>query len=95
MREKWRDRELNRGSWIGLEEVLKEKAVVVEQKAKEADAFAEEVGREKTKVNAEAEKANTESIACEEIAKNVKIQQKSCEEDLAKAIPLVEKAEVI
>ncbi|KAF4726116.1 hypothetical protein FOZ63_018560, partial [Perkinsus olseni] len=33
----------------GLEEVLKEKAVVVEQKAKEADAFAEEVGREKTK----------------------------------------------
>ncbi|KAF4733564.1 hypothetical protein FOZ62_017846 [Perkinsus olseni] len=77
----------------GLEEVLKEKAVVVEQKAKEADAFAEEVGREKTKVNAEAEKANAESAACEEIAKNVKIQQKSCEEDLAKAIPLVEKAE--
>merc|ERR1740138_1619514 len=35
----------------GLEEVLKEKAVVVKEKVAEADVFAKEVGIEKEKVN--------------------------------------------
>jgi len=76
-----------------LEVELKEKAIVVEEKAKAADVFAEEVGREKAKVNAQAEKANVEKEKCQKISSQVTLQQKSCEEDLAKAIPLVEKAE--
>ena len=34
-----------------------------------------------------------ETAKCGEIARNVSIQQKSCEEDLAAAIPLVQQAE--
>lgn len=72
-----------------LDDELKEKAVVVQEKAPAADVFAEEVGKEKAKVNAEAETANVEAAKCGQIARNVSIQQKSCEEDLAAAIPLV------
>eukprot|EP00929_Paragymnodinium_shiwhaense_P077089 TRINITY_DN3967_c2_g1_i1.p1 TRINITY_DN3967_c2_g1~~TRINITY_DN3967_c2_g1_i1.p1 ORF type:complete len:3070 (-),score=1029.42 TRINITY_DN3967_c2_g1_i1:156-9119(-) len=77
----------------GLEEVLKEKAVVVAEKASAADAFAEEVGREKTTVEAEGEKAAIEAANSNKIAADVAIQKASCEEDLAKAIPLVREAE--
>merc|ERR1719428_715386 len=77
----------------GLEEVLKEKAVVVAEKAQKADIFAEEVGREKAKVNGEADKANVEAAKCADIASDVAIQKASCAEDLAAAIPLVEQAE--
>jgi dynein heavy chain len=77
----------------GLEEELKEKAVVVKEKAEKADIFAEEVGIEKTKVEAENEKAGIEAKNCAKIAKDVTAQRISCEEDLAKAIPLVQQAE--
>ena len=76
-----------------LELALKEKAVLVEEKARSADAFAQQVGLEKEIVNAEVDKAAIERAKCEEIAKNVTLQQKSCEADLAVAIPLVQKAE--
>ena len=68
-----------------LEDELEEKEVVVQEKAEAAGVFAEEVGKEKAKVNAEAETANWKRL----IARNVLIQQKSCEADLALAIPLV------
>ena len=42
---------------------------------------------------AKVKKANVEEAKCVEIAKNVAVVQKSCEEHLALAIPLVEKAE--
>jgi len=77
----------------GLEEELKEKAIVVKEKAQAADVFAEEVGREKTKVENESEKANVEAAKCAKIQTEVEHQQRSCEEDLAKAIPLVKEAE--
>jgi len=76
-----------------LEEELKVKAVVVAEKAQAADIFAEEVGREKAKVQAESEKAAVEAANCAQIAKDVGIQQVSCEADLAAAIPLVQQAE--
>jgi len=77
----------------GLEEELKVKAVVVAEKAQAADIFAEEVGREKANVQAESEKAGVEERDCAKIAKDVSQQQASCEEDLAKAVPLVKEAE--
>jgi dynein heavy chain len=77
----------------GLEEILKEKAVVVKEKADAADIFAEEVGIEKAKVQTESEKAGIEAVKCAKIAKEVTAQRLSCEEDLAKAIPLVKQAE--
>jgi len=77
----------------GLEEELKDKAVVVKEKAEKADVFAEEVGREKAKVNAEAEKANVEAVKCQQIAEQVSVKKDECEKDLVAAIPLVEQAE--
>jgi len=77
----------------GLEEELKEKAVIVQEKAQAADVFAEEVGREKANVQAESDKAGVEAQKCAKIASDVTKQQISCEEDLAKAIPLVKEAE--
>lgn len=77
----------------GLEEDLKEKAVVVAEKAQAADIFAEEVGREKASVQNESEKASVESSNCSRIAAEVSVKEASCKEDLAKAIPLVEEAE--
>lgn len=76
-----------------LEEDLKEKAVVVKEKATAADTFAQEVGIEKAKVNEEVEKANGEAAKCDQIAKQVSVVQASCEKDLAAAAPLVEQAE--
>ncbi|CBZ52837.1 GA26239, related [Neospora caninum Liverpool] len=76
-----------------LEDDLKEKTIVVEEKKAAADAFAERVGEEKAKVTAESEKANLEAQTCAEIQRNVSEQRSSCEEDLAKAIPLVQQAE--
>ncbi|OXB71014.1 UNVERIFIED_CONTAM: hypothetical protein H355_008665 [Colinus virginianus] len=76
-----------------LEDDLREKTVVVEEKKAEADEFAHRVGMEKAKVTAETEKANLEAQTCSEIQKRVFEQRASCEEDLAKAIPLVQQAE--
>jgi len=76
-----------------LEEELKVKAVVVAEKAQAADIFAAEVGLEKAKVQGESEKAAVEADKCSTIAREVGIQQVSCEADLAAAIPLVQQAE--
>lgn len=57
---------------------------------RDADAFAEKVGAEKVKVNAENEAANLEKEKCEQIAVEVTEKQASCEKDLAAALPLVE-----
>mmetsp|Transcript_146756 Transcript_146756/g.471049 ORF Transcript_146756/g.471049 Transcript_146756/m.471049 type:complete len:4209 (+) Transcript_146756:103-12729(+) len=76
-----------------LEEVLKEKAIVVAEKAGAADIFAEEVGREKANVQKESEGAALEAKSCQKIAADVSIQQESCERDLAAAVPLVQQAE--
>lgn len=77
----------------GLEEELKEKAVVVAEKAAAADVFAKEVGEKKATVEEESAKAAVEAEKCAKIAKDVSIQQADCEKDLAAAIPLVEQAE--
>lgn len=77
----------------GLEEELKEKAIVVQEKAQAADLFAEEVGKEKQNVQKQSEMAGVEAQKCAKIAADVKVQQASCEADLAKAIPLVAEAE--
>ncbi|CAJ1438602.1 unnamed protein product, partial [Effrenium voratum] len=76
-----------------LEEDLQEKAVVVKEKAEKADAFAEEIGREKARVNSEAEKANIEAVKCAQIAQQVAEKKEDCLRDLAQALPLVEQAE--
>jgi len=77
----------------GLEEELKEKAVVVAEKAAAADVFAKEVGEKKATVEEESSKAAVEAEKCAKIAKEVSVQQADCEKDLAAAIPLVKQAE--
>lgn len=64
----------------------------MQEKVVSADAFAEKVGEEKVKVNAENEAAQIEKGKCEEIAVAVAEKQASCEKDLAAAQPLVEQA---
>eukprot|EP00931_Biecheleriopsis_adriatica_P101533 TRINITY_DN7664_c0_g1_i1.p1 TRINITY_DN7664_c0_g1~~TRINITY_DN7664_c0_g1_i1.p1 ORF type:complete len:4295 (+),score=1011.97 TRINITY_DN7664_c0_g1_i1:399-12887(+) len=76
-----------------LEEDLKEKAIIVQEKAKTADVFAEDVGREKAVVNTEAEKASIEAVKCAQIAAQVADKKEECTRDLAAALPLVEQAE--
>lgn len=65
----------------GLEEELKEKAVVVAEKAAAADVFATEVGEKKATVEEESAKAAVEAEKCAKIAKEVSIQQADCEKD--------------
>ncbi|DBA86689.1 TPA: Dynein alpha chain, flagellar outer arm [Trebouxia sp. C0004] len=76
-----------------LVEEAKIKAVEVEKKVAGADAFAEQVGVEKTKVNLENEAAQVEAEKCGVIAKDVTELQVRCEKDLAAAEPLVAQAE--
>lgn len=73
-----------------LVEEAKRMAVQVQEKVRDADAFAEKVGHEKVKVNAENEAANKEKEKCEQIQVEVTEKQSSCEKDLAAALPLVE-----
>ena len=73
-----------------LVEAAKRMAIQVQEKVVSADAFAEKVGSEKVKVNAENEAAQVEKAKCEQIAADVAIKQTSCEADLAAALPLVE-----
>eukprot|EP00878_Enallax_costatus_P020623 GHUV01021808.1.p1 GENE.GHUV01021808.1~~GHUV01021808.1.p1 ORF type:complete len:1441 (+),score=543.76 GHUV01021808.1:4290-8612(+) len=68
-------------------------ALEVEQKVANANIFAEQVGVEKEKVNAENESAKVEADKCAVIAKEVSEKQASCERDLAAAEPLVAQAE--
>jgi dynein heavy chain len=77
-----------------LEEELKIFSVEVEEKKKVADAQAEVVGKEKTIVEAESEKANIEAIKCLEIKESVETKMNSVQRDLAAALPLVEKAQI-
>ena len=76
-----------------LEEDLKVKQVTVEEKKASADAFAEQVGKEKAIVTEESDKANAEAAECEIIQREVEEKKASCESDLAKALPLLEKAQ--
>jgi len=80
-------------SVANLEEELKVKAIVVQEKAQKADVFADEVGKEKAKVNAEAEKANIEAVKCSQIAEQVAEKKLECTKDLDAAVPLVAQAE--
>jgi dynein heavy chain, axonemal len=73
-----------------LVEAAKRMAVQVQEKVISADAFAEKVGHEKVKVNAENEAAQIEKAKCEQIAVEVTEKQVSCEADLAAALPLVQ-----
>jgi dynein heavy chain len=75
-----------------LVEKAKVKAVEVEEKVVEADAFAEKVGEEKAGAAVENAAAAIEEAKCNEIAAAVAIKQASCESDLAAAEPLVEAA---
>ena len=76
-----------------LVEAAKVMAVEVEQKVASANVFAEQVGIEKEKVNAENAAAQVEAEKCAVIAAEVSIKQASCERDLAAAEPLVAQAE--
>ncbi|KAK9817742.1 hypothetical protein WJX72_001478 [[Myrmecia] bisecta] len=76
-----------------LVEEAKIKAVEVERKVVEADAFAEKVGAEKAKVNVENDAAQVEAAKCAVIAKDVSELAARCEADLAAAEPLVAQAE--
>lgn len=73
-----------------LVEAAKRMAVQVQEKVVNADAFAEKVGQEKVKVNAENEAAQIEKAKCEQIAVDVTEKQASCTKDLDAALPLVE-----
>jgi dynein heavy chain len=76
-----------------LEEGLKITTVMVEEKKKNASEQAAIVGGEKTKVDAEAKIANEESAKCKIIADEVAVMLNNVNEDLAAAIPALEKAE--
>lgn len=75
-----------------LEEELKIFSVEVEAKKKSADAKAEVVEREKTKVQAENDVAEIEAEKCRKIQIEVEAKMKSVQNDLDQALPLVEKA---
>lgn len=75
-----------------LQEDLKIKSVDVEKKKEDADKVAEVVGREKSKVEEESEKARQEENKCIQIKKDVEDQKVSCEEDVKKLTPLVQSA---
>eukprot|EP00927_Polykrikos_kofoidii_P017168 TRINITY_DN17790_c1_g3_i1.p1 TRINITY_DN17790_c1_g3~~TRINITY_DN17790_c1_g3_i1.p1 ORF type:complete len:1649 (+),score=334.05 TRINITY_DN17790_c1_g3_i1:463-4947(+) len=66
---------------------------MVQDKAEKAEIFAAEVGREKAKVNAEAERATMEAAKCAVISQQVAEKKEECARDLALAIPLVGQAE--
>ncbi|KAJ9515913.1 hypothetical protein QJQ45_016901, partial [Haematococcus lacustris] len=76
-----------------LVEAAKAMAVEVEHKVASANVFAEQVGVEKVKVNAENAAAQLEAEKCAVIAREVSEKQASCEKDLAAAEPLVVQAE--
>lgn len=76
-----------------LEEELKVFAVVVEEKAKVADAQAEVVGAEKAKVEAQNEVAEKKAAECNEIKVRVEAQMASVQKDLDAAIPALEAAQ--
>ena len=73
-----------------LVEAAQRMAIEVQEKVIGADAFAEKVGLEKAKVNAENEAALIEKAKCEQISLEVTEKQTSCERDLAAAEPLVQ-----
>jgi len=75
-----------------LEEELKIFSVEVEAKKKSADAKAEVVGVEKTKVEAQNAIAEEEAAKCNVIKVTVEAKMKSVQADLDQALPLVEKA---
>lgn len=58
-----------------LEDDLREKTVVVEEKKAAAEEFAQRVGEEKAKVTAESDKANVEAQNCAEIKRSVEEQR--------------------
>ena len=76
-----------------LEEDLKIKTVEVEEKKASAEVFAAQVLKEKLIVTEESEKANIEAAGCEVIQREVEEKRTSCQRDLDKAIPLLEKAQ--
>jgi dynein heavy chain, axonemal len=75
-----------------LEEELKVLSVEVEEKKRTADAQAEIVGKEKTKVEAQSAIANTEAEKCAKIKVEVEEESAKVQKDLDEALPLVEKA---
>jgi dynein heavy chain, axonemal len=76
-----------------LEATLKVSSIEVEKIKKMADAQAQTVGAEKEIVDAEADKANTESAKCAVIAQSVAAEMASVQADLDLALPAVERAE--
>ena len=75
-----------------LEEELKVKPVAAEEKKIAVEAQPEDAAGGKAIVDEEAAKADVEAAECEKIATEVTAIQKNCEEDLANAEPLVNKA---
>lgn len=75
-----------------IEKDVQVKQIEAEAKKKEADEFAETVGREKAKVEKESDKANIEAEKCSKIKTEVEKQKKDTQADLDAAIPLVEQA---
>lgn len=76
-----------------LEEVLKVTSVVVEEKKIKANAQAEIVGVEKTKVEGQSDIANAESIVCAKIAKDVGEMMAKVQVELDMALPALAAAE--
>lgn len=76
-----------------LEEGLKITSVVVEEKKLKANEQAAIVGVEKTKVEAQSEIANAESIKCAKIAEDVAIMMANVQTELDAALPALAKAE--
>jgi len=75
-----------------LEETLKEKAIVVEEKITEAEALSEKVGKEKAICETESSAAAIEAEKCAVVQTTVTKTQADCERDLAEALPAVGKA---
>jgi dynein heavy chain len=75
-----------------IEVEVKEKQIEAEAKKKEADDFAEIVGREKDKVEKENDIANIEAEKCAVIKADVEEKKTSTQRDLDAAAPLVEEA---
>lgn len=84
------DRRISQMPW--LQHFFTNQKVEAEAKKKEADAFAEVVGKEKDKVEIENSKAMIEQAKCNEIKTDVEQKKSATQKDLDAAQPLIESA---
>eukprot|EP01062_Namystynia_karyoxenos_P024171 TRINITY_DN1939_c0_g6_i1.p1 TRINITY_DN1939_c0_g6~~TRINITY_DN1939_c0_g6_i1.p1 ORF type:complete len:4792 (+),score=1866.14 TRINITY_DN1939_c0_g6_i1:876-14378(+) len=82
-----------RADSVSLQEVLSKKQVTVSQKKAAVDDFLVRLASEKRVVESESNKCERQEMEAQQMQQLVKQQARECEEDLAKAEPLLDNAQ--